>query len=261
VKINIDPRILTIVGATMTAVSGACWGYVYATHELEEKFQDNLQKILDVEIDKVQRYYAILNKETSPEDHSEPDYDPDDVPEDVVVDHQEIRIPKELLATPEGRAAVMASISEAIEPEDEENLDEEDEPAPIEMNAFDEQALLDERGNDRPYVISKEEFFRNDAHYETHKLTFFEGDGVLIDEDDDAIPDTEFVVGDKNLTRFGMLSGNNNVVYIQNDQTEALFEVHRSRGTAAEELFGVPDEDELAHSAMMKRRRHRRGDE
>lgn len=262
-KIKIGAAPLAVLGATLTAVSGTCWGYVLASKELEEKFENDLRHILDVEIDKVQRYYAVLNKDTQPEDHSEFDED------DIVIDTQNIVIPKELLTTPEGRAAVMAQISEAIEPEPEhedlsqQHPDEEPEPAPVVVNAFDEQAILDERGGDAPYVISKEEYLRNDPGFEPYKLTWFEGDGVLIDEQDDAIPDTEAVVGDRNLQRFGRLSGNNNVVYIQNDSSRCLFEIHRDPGTAAQALFGVPDEDDLAtleHSSM-KRRRPRHGDE
>lgn len=271
-KINIGAGTFAVLGATLTAVSGTCWGYVLASKELEEKFDNELRQRLDVEVDKVRGYYAVLNKDTQPEDHSE-----GDIPEDVVIDSQNIVIPKELLTTREGRAVVMAQISEAIEPGDARELvgqsrdedlsqqhpDEDDEPAPVVVNAFDEQALLDERGGDAPYVISHEEFLRNDPGFETYKLTWFEGDGVLIDEQDDAIPDTEAVVGDRNLQRFGQLSGNNNMVYVQNDSSRCLFEIARDPGTASAALFGVPDEDDLAilEHTSMKRRRPRRGDE
>lgn len=264
-KINISAGPLAVLGATLTAASGVCWGYVLASKELEEKFDDELRHRLDIEVDKIRNYYAILNKETQPEDHSE-----GDIPDDVVIDTQNLVIPKELLATPEGRKRVMEQISEAIEPGDARELvgedrfpEEEPEETPVVVNAFDEQALLDERGGDVPYVISKEEYLRNDAGFESYKLTWFEGDGVLIDEHDDAIPDTEAVVGDRNLQRFGQLSGNNNIVYVRNDSSSCLFEIVRDPGTASEALFGVPDEDDLAtleHSSM-KRRRPRRGDE
>jgi hypothetical protein len=263
VKINIGAGPFAVLGATMTAISGACWGYVLANKELEEKFDNDLRYRLDIEVDKVRGYYAVLNKDTQPEDHSE-----GDIPDDVVIDSQNIVIPKELLATPEGRAAVMAQISEAIEPGDARELvgedrfpEEEPEAEPVVVNAFDEQELLNERGGDAPYVISKEEFLRNSQGYETYKLTWFEGDGVLVDDQDDAIPDTQAVVGDKNLQRFGQLSENNNVVYIQNDSSSCLFEIVRTNQTSSEALFGIEDEDAILEHSSMKRRRPRRGDE
>lgn len=261
-----NKALLVAIGSTAAAVSSACWGYLYAYHELEEKFDTELETLLNQEVDKVKRFYEIRNKYSGPEEFSELAEG-----ENPEAESQEISIPKELLNTPEGRAAIMEAIKKEVDPEPEE-----EEESPVLVNAFDIgytvpefdwEEMISERSAEKPYIISQEEFLLNEAHYEQYNLTFFEGDGVLLSDPDatgkeEAIPDTEQVVGDANLQMFGVMSGNNNVVYIQNDLTEVLFCVNRSFGTATEALFGVKEEDEtmLQHSSM-KRRRHRSGDD
>lgn len=254
-------KALTAVGVVSTAVSAACWGYLFGRREAEETLNSEIEDILAVESEKIRRFYSTMYKDVQPEDVSELDEDP-------VVDSQHIIIPKEALATKEGRARVIQELSKAIDEGAEETDEPDAEPELEEVNLiaetqappkYDLEALMNERSPDKPYIISKDEYLRNEANFEEQQLTFYEGDGVLMDEDDDAIPDTESVVGDKNLQRFGVMSEDNNTVYIQNDRIETIFQVTRSFMTASAAIFG-PDADEeanLAHSSM-KRRRPRR---
>jgi hypothetical protein len=250
--------LLKVVGTAALAGAGGCVGYLVAIKELEDRYLSIFEQTLDEEIEKTRRYYATFYKDAGPQAFSELDEDEIEGGDSPVIDKQHIVIDKEALTSPEGRQAVM----EAIRAEIEEQEDE----APVQENAFDADAehqwaaLLAQRGQDEPYVVSKEEYLRNDAQYETFNLTFFEKDGVLIDEDDDAIPDSNTVVGDANLQRFGMMSGNNNVVYVQNDTTEALFQITRSFQSSSEALFGVDEEDDHLEHSLMKRRRPRRDD-
>lgn len=261
-----NKKFLVGVGTTFTAISAAAWGYIYACHELEKEFDDRLAVLLDQEVEKIKGYYEVRNKYTGPEAYSElPD---DEVPE---ASAEEVSIPMDRLNTPEGRAAVMAELQSMALPEtedEEENLVEENAfVVGYTVPEFDWEEMISERSAETPYIISREEYLANEAHYEVHKLTFFEGDGVLLSDPDidgkeEAIPDSDMVVGDKNLQMFGVMSGNNNILYVQNDRTEAMFAIHRDFRKASVALFG-PDADEEAaieHSSM-KRRRPRSGDE
>jgi hypothetical protein len=256
-------RALTLVGATMTAISGACWGYVYAHRELEAQFDRTLEHALRIESEKVRNRYALLYKDGGPEEYSQLPPGTGDLPEGEtpVVDKQHVIIPKEALATEEGREAVMTELEKTINPKVEVRSDDVHEDSV--MDEVDVARMISERSAEQPYIVSREEYDRNEAHYETFELTFYEGDGVLMDDQDDPIPDSDAMVGDVNLAMFGVMSENNNVVYIQNDAREQLFRVTRSQLTASEAMFG-PDASEeatLAHSSMRRRRPSRRDDE
>lgn len=261
-----NKQLLVAIGTTFTAASAAAWGYLYAYRELEEQFDSALDELLAQESDKIRRFYETRNKYAGPEAYSEL---PED--EEPEVESHEISIPAERLATPEGRAAVMAELEREINPQPEEEPEEQNAfVVGYTVPEFDWEEMLAARSGEEPYIISKDEFLTNDAHYPEFQLTFFEGDGVLISEPDEngkeeAIPDTDQVVGDKNLQRFGTMSGNNNQLYVQNDMSEAIFCITRNFGKASVALFGPDADDEdpavLAHMSMKSRRRSRSGDD
>jgi hypothetical protein len=93
----------------------------------------------------------------------------------------------------------------------------------------------------KPYIITAEAFLENEADYEQITLTYYEGDSVLTDQTDEVM-DTEWTVrhtGFENLTKFGQLSGDENVVYICCEEEKKLFEVARSTGKYAVEVVGL----------------------
>lgn len=257
-------RAWAVAGASLLGVAGTCLGYLWAHKELEEEFNRDLEKLLDIEAQRLQQHYAIRYKDVDPEDISSLDL-PDG--EEPVIDEQHIIIPKSVLATAQGRADVMEMLRMELESSDPDEDESDDEEGEL-QNAFDMddtpqydfEEIMSERTGDDPFVISKDEYYANNAQYETYDLTFFEKDGVLIDDQENAIPDTNEVVGDRNLQRFGVMSEDNNVVYIQNDKSNCLFRIQKSPLSASQALWGQPDEDEvLEHSSM--RRRRPRGDD
>jgi hypothetical protein len=84
-----------------------------------------------------------------------------------------------------------------------------------------------------PFVISAAEFAvegddeGND--YDKKTITFYERHRVLLDEDDEVVPqeDIERMVGWRNLNRFGDQSNDADVVYIRNRALDIDFEVVR----------------------------------
>lgn len=97
------------------------------------------------------------------------------------------------------------------------------------------------RVNGRPYVISAEEFAENDGNYAEATLTYYEGDTVLADEQERDVPDINETVGTENLSCFGILSNDPNVVYVRNDKLNLLFEIVWSGGKYRELVLGLTD--------------------
>jgi hypothetical protein len=84
-------------------------------------------------------------------------------------------------------------------------------------------------------------------------LTFFEEDGVLVDEREMPIPDVDGVVGEGNMDKFGMFTnGDKNTVYIRNEKMCMDFEVLRNEGSYGRDVAGFVEHSE-------KRRGRRNG--
>lgn len=103
---------------------------------------------------------------------------------------------------------------------------------------------IEARDPEKPYIITEKEFFEDDR--QTITLTWFEGDEVLADEKDEHIPDIDRVVGEDNLLRFGVGSGDPNVLYVRNEKMEVDFEVVKNEGKYTEQILGfVQHEDSI----------------
>lgn len=145
----------------------------------------------------------------------------------------------------EAKAKVKGVIEET-EP-DLNDTDEEDEV--VHRNIFQNHGPSDQneldrsnRSSTRPYIIDNIEFEEADLDYNQNTLTYYEADGVLVDERDQPVS-IQQTVGDKNL-QFGNASGDVNIVYIRNDSLEVDFEVCRSFGSYTEEVLGVPAQED-----------------
>jgi len=97
---------------------------------------------------------------------------------------------------------------------------------------------------DYPQVVPQEEFIKNVAEYELITLTYFEQDDVLVGDEDHIITDIDEIVGIENLSKFGELSKDNNIVYIRTDHLETYFEVIRDKGSYAKEVLGYVEHSE-----------------
>jgi hypothetical protein len=91
---------------------------------------------------------------------------------------------------------------------------------------------------ENPYVISADEFLaqeRDDHTYVT--LTYYEGDGVLTDEQDEVIDEVMSTIGD-NLGKWGEQSKDPNAVYIRNERLATDIELIRSKGAYIKDVLG-----------------------
>lgn len=113
-----------------------------------------------------------------------------------------------------------------------------------------------------PYLITRPEFDANETDADQYHWTYFDGDGVLVDQNSqmighDAVDD---LVGNVSLLRFGAASGDKNIVFVRNVKTSMDLEITQSEGTYSREVLGIRD-DELTHSDVRQRRFRARDDE
>lgn len=111
------------------------------------------------------------------------------------------------------------------------------------------------RTEDEPYILHKDEFWAEEKDYSQSTLTFYEGDRIMVDEENVPVYNHEQVTGP---LKFGHGSGDPNVVYIRNDKRHAEYEVLRDTGLYSSEVLGLEIEDnarvneELKHSTPRK---------
>lgn len=225
--------VLVALTAQFSALSGAVGGYIYAMKTLDKTYSD----LANQEIADAKLFYARLHKKDEFESPIEAmraygsNVDElDDIVREKVLD---IKAPPpeeeivEALEVVEEAAEEVKNIFEIGEGEDEFDLESE-----IRM-----------RKPDRPFLITVEEHDENEGEYEQSTLTFYEGDEVLTDSRDKPIPEPDLVVGDDNLLRFGVASGDANVVYVRNTRLKMDFEILRSTGKYTEEVLGLMHSD------------------
>lgn len=105
-----------------------------------------------------------------------------------------------------------------------------------------------------PYILHKDEFFENEKDYTQSTLTYYAGDGVLVDDKDVPIYNHEETTGP---LKFGHGSGDPNVVYIRNDRYRAEYEILFDEGLYSVEIQGLQIENNervknLQHSKVRK---------
>lgn len=75
-----------------------------------------------------------------------------------------------------------------------------------------------------PKVISSKEF-DDLADYEVVCLTYYEADGVLADEFDEAVEDVAGMIGEEALAHFGDDEEDPDTVYVKDDKEETRYEI------------------------------------
>lgn len=208
--------------AVVSLVAGGIIGYYYARREISESLAEEYNEALNREIKELRATHARRNKT---EEYSTPESTAEalgtfkgprsgvDIPKAPIPYHRPPVKEEDLRRIAEGLAT-----KEGYVPE----IDREEEwvaESSIETDRVDE---------DLPHIISMDEFSEGEHDYLQPQLTYYAGDGVLVDERDDKIDDVDEVVGWDNLKKFGHLSGDDDLVYIRNHMMDKDFEVYRS---------------------------------
>ena len=103
---------------------------------------------------------------------------------------------------------------------------------------------LANRSPDRPFNIHQDEFALNESAYDQVTYVYYDGDDVLADEHGEKVENTDDLVGDRNLTRFGHGSDDMNIVHIRNSVLELEMEVCRTPQSFEEEVLGLENDSE-----------------
>jgi len=112
-----------------------------------------------------------------------------------------------------------------------------------EPDGWDYETEVPLRDEDGVYVIHKDEFMSNLEDNDQSVLTYYEGDGILCDEEDVPIYGHEQMIGP---LLFGKGSGDPNVVYIRNAGIKSEWEIIRDRGFYQVEVMGAQIESQMA---------------
>ena len=263
-----NPILLVGVGVAGLAI-GAASGYFFAKRRLEELMRRELDEKTEAALEYYKDYYQKVNKVEKYATASDAAAAllPDGAPVEVVKALEDYTGASYV----EPDEEVVVEVQEILVTED----DTDDEPAVVERrNVFVDGVLVDGKPISeedypeyddaavdltKPHIVSKDAFFMNEHDDEQVQITYYAGDDVLADENDDEIGDSDDKVGDHNLKFFGHLSEDINIVYIRNPELGLSFEVARSAGKYSKEVQGFEDPDELRHEDS--RRRTRRWDD
>jgi hypothetical protein len=222
-----------VVGAmfAVTFAAGVGAGYLLTKNRLRAEYEE----LSNSEIAEAKRFYAQLNKTG---EYSDPT----------------------ILAAQLGHVVEDLEYSSTSELEDD-GTDESAEKIirrreltlqVVEEVTWNQEAEEESRSEDKPYVISKDEYFAAERDYIQTTITYYEGDDTLVDERDEPIVDTDPIVGDA-LERFGHGSQDNKIVYVRNERLEVDFEVVHSDNEYTKEVLGV-----IEHSNKRRPRKMRR---
>lgn len=90
-----------------------------------------------------------------------------------------------------------------------------------------------------PYLLHEDEWTNREMDFEQITLTYYEGDAVLADDQDEPIQVVGPYIGDDTLDNFGKGTGDENTVFVRNERLKAEFEICRSDGKYAHEVLGL----------------------
>lgn len=225
---------LIIIGVT-SALAGAV-GFALGYRFCDKRMLAIYDEQLDDEIAKLRQHYKLLNKTdefSTPEstmEHLHPETR-------VVIDEETVqRIARGLQKM--DYTKVKPSLEEAgnffLKPKEK----------PVEVVSMTLESPLpaeepeEPEDPDGPYAIDANTFFENQAGYKNISLTWFNGDKVLMDENDGVVETVSTNIGNHNLKKFGHLSGDANVVYVRNEHLQVDFEILLSQEKYSEVVLG-----------------------
>lgn len=259
-----NQRVLLALTAAVSSSVGATVAHVATKRVLSRAFMQELDTQMELAREEYQRQMKVGD---FADIHSAADALGVKIEYDTVMDLDADSAAELLRKFYEGK--LPESIKEGVDLEDQlSDLEPGEEPVvtgdPVPLNAFDVEDpnapevsdyFSDQvRTDDKPFVITHDEFYENEPDHAQHHLTWWEGDMTLADENDRVIPDWAKIIGGETLM-FGVGSRNADIVYIRNTKRNADYEVARSKGKYAIEVAGLGGE--LEHSQRMPaRRRH-----
>lgn len=248
------------VGA-LAFTSGSIAGYVYAKRKLEKQYID----WADQEIESAREFYNKAREEMLIKQKAQ---------EPLFMEAAEAMKSYQGLETVVDASTDTPTVYQrAVEDEAEEDevapLYNHNDPTIYVRNVFQEPQVSEEevgdiqweqlvrfRNHNKAYIISEDEFLNNEPEYPQVTLTYFAGDGVLIDEQEKPVLEIEKTIGEvENLKRFGLGTSSNHTLYIRNERLGLDFEILRDERKYTEVVLGFsPNQDiQVSHESLVAR--------
>ena len=87
----------------------------------------------------------------------------------------------------------------------------------------------------KPYLTTSDEMLSNEENYAEATLTYYAGDQVLVNEEEEPLDDkSKLLIVGMNLSAFEQMPDDENAIYIRNDRIQTYLEVVRNEGTYAQ---------------------------
>lgn len=256
-KVNIKavkPHYVVAGGVILGFAAGGATGYLIA----EKRLRAELYEKVDQELTEMREYYSKkykIGEYETPEAAVEAVMrkDAENIAKDMgyIQDYDVEAVKQETMSVPE-------------EPKSEEKIEVVknvfvDPPADrttreLEYEGWDYDNERARRAGKDIFIITQEEFFTNEPEHEQATLTWFEGDGVLVDERDMPIEDITQVIGTESMLKFGHGTKDGNTVHIRNNNLAHDVEIVRSHGKFSEEVAGFLQHSDDGHRKPPRKR-------
>lgn len=240
-------RKATIAVAVLSSVVGAAGGFFVGYKFAMERLGVEYDELLEEEIRRTRDYYQRNTKPFATPEEAAAVLLPDEeqIKTDAKVALHRADAPSTVTLqrvvnglkyhTPSTAVGTETAIQE-----DEEELDgdsySEYVVGPEEDPDYDNMIVA--RADKRIYLVTQEEHMENARDYRQISLTYYAGDNVLVDEEDRPIETPHKAIGHGNL-QFGRWSGDDNLVYIRNEEIRAELEIALSQGKYSVEVLGL----------------------
>jgi hypothetical protein len=225
-------EVLDMLREVLIGAAGAGIGFLVARNVLEKKYA----RLLDEEIERTKEFFGA-DYEGSKEGLDDPEFMQDAInAAEALTEYVagDVKIVPSVLAENVERTVTAYNKPGAPSIVEEEVRD-------IESNVAASPLDPDARA---PHLITFAEFDAGDLGYAQVSVSFFAGDGIVIDEEDNVIsPDrVEQIIGTDNLNKFGTNTDDPdlepNVIYVRCERFNMDFEVTRSPGKHSVEVLG-----------------------
>jgi hypothetical protein len=99
------------------------------------------------------------------------------------------------------------------------------------------------RSKERPYIIHQDEYQGNESGYKQEVLTWYAGDDVLTDEQEQPITNADDLVDLNHMSKFGHGTDDFNVLFVRNDSISMEYEICRMSTSYEEEIAGLSNDE------------------
>lgn len=217
-ELNVALTRVGIVSGLTGLALGALGGYYFTKKKLDAHYTE----LIDIEVESVKQSFGKLRKMG---DFETPESAAEKLLGDEDDDVEELVITEEIEIIEQAEAADALIEDLGYNQTDPEGVHK----------------IITVRSDDRPYLISHEEWVEGFDGHEAAILRYYVGDDTLAGNDDN-IPVDEDAVGVEFSGKFGERSRDKDIVYVRNERLGADFEIHRDLRTFGEAVYGLTPE-------------------